>query len=376
MRKHLLSVSALAWEIALAVAIQQKLLDMVPKTLIALGLSAPPLIFFSTRDTMQRCVKRRPRMSLLLFIIVFALVGSGAWFIVFKLQPPRAPDSAAQTDKAISDLGDRITKLSDALAKSPSVDPGVQLSILKNEHETLSKKREELTKQEKEALDNQALTLQSLEEGRRKHLELEDLARKERDVKSRQSKLEWEQRQRQWEEADNARDTDFSNKYIPVADYAITTLYEMLRNVSEQSGQKIVTDFPNDRASVFGSNMLQDGKIVQAQHMMRVGSNSDWEFALVTAAPVRTIQTLGRLTGSWHFRTEILTIKAGSVSVTIRSDERRPEVLKLSFATSRDSTGITWRECPLNAYQKPIADILKELIQNRYNSAPLNPKQP
>ena len=285
---------------------------------------------------------------------------------------PVSTETTSQTDQRIAGLGERIDNLVNTLAQSPSVDPSTQLSILRDEHNRLSEKRDELTKQEKESLKDQALTLQSLEKGRKQHLEKVQVEKRQQELAQQQAKIEREAAQKKAQEANDLRERQFAEQYVPIVDHTITTLYRLLRDVSKEFSEQVFTDFPNDHASVYDSRMLSDGKIVDGEHFIRVGSNEEWEFRVRIAGTPRPDMPVSRRYLGFH-------IQAGMASVQITNPRpmTRPPFLLVSLQiqpTPKEPKELYKEECSFTDYKKPIERVLIELIKNRYNEAPLKPK--
>lgn len=319
-------------------------------------------------------ILRQPPIPRLLWIMLATSVTGLLLFYIANWMTPALALKPSPTDQAISDLDDRITKLSNALAQSPLVDRSVQLSILKDEHDRLSKKREELTKQEKETLDTQALTLQSLEDGKKRYLEAKEVAKQQSELAAQQERIKRENRMKGNEQVQ----IDVAKQCGPIIDHAIATLYQMLRQIEKETGEPLSTDFPRpDRPSIYDSTMLREGKIVGGQHIMRVGSNKDWEFQLGASGPGKSADMISLPDAS-------LVIKAGLAEVIITNGPYMPShsaTLHLTlwvypFAGAR-KVGIKpsyQEECSLTDYHKPIERVLRQLIQSRYIAAPLKPK--
>ena len=319
-------------------------------------------------------IASQPIMPRMLFSVIFASVA--ALISYYTLWTPlKANDghSESQADQSIAELGKRIDNLSETLAKSPAVDASAQLSILKEEHNRLSEKRDELTKQERASLDDQALTLQSLEKRRKQYLEKTQLEKRQTELADQQAKIERETAQKKAQEESELREKQYAERYVPIFDHVIRTLGRMLRDISKQSSEEVFTDFPNGWPSIHGSAMLKDGRIVSGEHFIRVGSNKEWEFHVKTIVlpPGRPVM---RSTEYLRFR-----IEAGGASMAVNVPQYPtiPSPLFLLLTAKQPEGGykeLYREECSLTDYKKPIERVLMELIQNRYNEAPLKPE--
>jgi hypothetical protein len=379
MRRRISPILLFVWEIGMGIGLQQGTFDQVPKTVVALALTVPPLLFFSTRETVHRYTKRFPRMSLAIFVIVFLLAGYAAWFLSYKIPSAKGgQDSAAQNDKAISDFGTRLDKFTEALTRNPSIDADAKLAILKEEHDRLSTQRDELTSQEKQTLDSQALTLQSLEEGRKKYLESKELEKRQNEIAENQRQIKQQEQIKKAEKEREPEEIAFARQFAPVIDYIITTLYQMLRQISSQSGEPISSDFPNDRPSLDGSNLYKNGKIIGGKQIIRVGTSKDWEFELWVAGPRDPLEPRVP-TDRRRFSA---SIRAGLAYIVIVNPEIEPPTFRVTLRVDR-APGFPskpWEKplyeqgCSLSDYKKTIDQALRELIQNRYIAAPITPK--
>jgi hypothetical protein len=317
---------------------------------------------------------------------VFALAGIG-WIIAHVWEPKSPsegfslPTSAAS--EQLTDIDKRLDHLVEAVTRNPSVEADVKLSLLREQHDRLARKREELTSEQKETLEDQEVTLQSLEDGRKRHLADKELQRQQQQLAARQREITSLEATKKLEREIEPIETDFAKKYAPVIEHALTALYRMLLTIAEQSSQTISTDFPAvGQPSIYASNLLKDGKFVNAKHTIRVGSNKEWEFSFVVGGALNAAgnptKPIKRLLG--------LRIESGLASVNI-SSRGEPE-LQLVFwvyppghltrhATRNEPQ--KHEKCALSDHKKPIEEFLKALIQYRYNHSSINtetPKQP
>jgi hypothetical protein len=383
MLRRILPGTLVVWEIAMGIGLQQGLFDEFPRGVVAVALTVPPLIFFSTRETVRRCTNRRPLMSLILFLVVFLLAGGAAWLITFKTKKPN--DSGGQNDHAVSEQlaaqGKRLDSLTEALTRNPNVEADAKLKLLQEEQDRLSKKSEAFTEQEKETFDKQALTLQALEESRKRDLEAEEVRKQQAALATQQREIEKTERLKQSQKEIDGIEIEFAKQHAPLVAHALSTLYQMLRQIAKESGETLTTDLPNDRPSLDGSNLSKDGKLRDGQHIIRVGESKDWEFRL---------KLYGALTpDNYHQGQErpfFLEVRAGLASILIRPPLRRSEEETLRFEYWVDPRqnyrrmGLPYEkplmeeECALAECQKPVERFLMKLIQNRYVAAPLKPK--
>jgi hypothetical protein len=280
--------------------------------------------------------------------------------------PSPATPSPNYTNQ-ITDLGKRLDKLTDAVAKSPSVDPSAQLSILKDEHDKLSEKKDELTKQQRETLDEQGFTIDSLEKGRKLHLQTVEAEQKQKEVAEREAEINRQQQQKAFQQEFEAREKRFAEPYIPCTDYAVTALYELLRSISSVP---ISSDFPGSRPSMYNSRLLKDGRFIDGEQVIRLSSNKEWEFHIVTSGNTPIV-------GPPVHKYLGFQIRAGTANMSIGNEYKERGVYNPSNALLRISCRSGDKElysetCSLSEYQRPIQAALKQLIQTRYNEFPLN----
>lgn len=112
--------------------------------------------------------------------------------------------------------------MSDALTQSPSVDSKAQLSILKDEHDRLSEKKDELTKNEKQILEDQAITLESLESARKDAAAKVELERRQKEIAQRQAEIERENAAKKASEAMELQERKLAQRFVPIYQYATT----------------------------------------------------------------------------------------------------------------------------------------------------------
>jgi hypothetical protein len=362
----------LIWEVALAIGLQKGILiDRVPTELVAAGLVAPPFVFlcYSLRGLVIRV---RKVVSLIIFLLIGLIAGLAAWWIV-SIAPKPAPTSKENTPathKEVAALGSRIDNFSDLFAKSPHVDPDTQLEILKREHDRLSEKKNELTKQEKDSLNEQGLTLQSLEQARKSYLERVETEKRQEELAQRQKEIQDRAAAKVAQERADERKKTLSKPIIPIGDYAIDTLYEMLSKIAKESSESLYSDFSGAHPSIYNSVLQKDGMLMDGEHIIRVGSHKEWEFHVVVALPnphmVMPLKYVG------------FQIQAGNAIMRVGIQYKSMGNYSLENAFLGISCRVGDKElysetCSFSEYQKPIHAALTELIHNRYNEHPLQP---
>lgn len=280
---------------------------------------------------------------------------------------------AADVSQQLTDLVEEVKKLRTDIAKSPSVDPSVQLSILKDEQDRLSKRREELTTQEKETLDKQALTLKSLEEGRQQHAAAAEVEKQQQELAARERQIQ-RQKAAQLEDEEERK---FAIRYAPVLNYVVATLHETLSNIARESSELISTDFSGDRPSIYNSTFLKDGKFQKGKHLISIGSHKEWEFHIRPGGS----DTISRRSLNFQIAAgPIAHMAVPWYSIMTVSSDGNPAALgpvKLNVECVADKGGPRTRkklysESFLESeYQKPIREAINALIQDRYNALPL-----
>ena len=307
------------------------------------------------------------RKKMLSYLIVFAIGGlllCGYWWASRFI----ADAIKTKPDSQIEALAKKLDGLQEAFTKSPSVPDAAKIPILQDQLSELSKNKEALTKREKEILDQSALTLDSLETARKQFQERQKVEQKEQELSKQKEEIAQKQQEKQLDE--QAR--RMAAPMIPVVNYAITTLYNMLRNIS---AEPIYTDFPNNPPSIYQSNLLKDSMLTaRGGHSLRIGSRKEWEFycgvsgfygsggRIADARSFNFSIRAAHLTGS-----PVLTISANGSVTTEFSDG-------LEIVCGSGDKRIFRETCSLTDYEKPLERALKELIQACYNAAPLPPK--
>jgi hypothetical protein len=60
-------------------------------------------------------------------------------------------------------------------------------------------------------------------------------------------------------------------RVLPVFDYTINTLFNMLRDCCQQSDEKLFSDFPGTTPTIYKSNLVKDGQIVGGTNSVSIG---------------------------------------------------------------------------------------------------------
>ena len=189
-------------------------------------------------------------------------------------QVPRPEaESSSQVSKEIADLSKRLEKLNETLGRSPAIDTGAQLGILKGEHERLAEKKDELTKAEKDALEDQAITLESLEAGRKRTAEMRELEKRQKENAQRQTEIERDRQAKEALEANDRIDRGVAERLLPACRYATAKLHQMLAGIAKQSSLKLESDFPVEPPSLEQSKLMRNGKFVNGNHTIRLGGS-------------------------------------------------------------------------------------------------------
>ncbi len=283
-------------------------------------------------------------------------------------QPSKPSEEIAALDK-------RIEKLSDVLTRSPSVDSQAQLDILKDEHDKLAEKKDELTKQDKQSLNDQAITLESLESARKKAAEKLELEKRQNEIAQRQAEINRENALKESKKILERQERDVAERMMPIYQSAVTTLYEKLKGVAEQSSKAINSDFPGgDRPAFERSRLVKDGKLVGGEEIIRLGSDKEWEFHVLITGTPEQMQPQPAV-GLWRPYFTAFKIQAGDSYVTITAPRpmARQPYLSIAFVGAPGSQG-AGGESSFIEYQKPIQQALTALIYDRYNAKPLKPK--
>jgi hypothetical protein len=309
-----------------------------------------------------------------------AMLSAAIGLVLYYVSMWMAVKPGDVVSQQLVDIGHRITKLNDAIVKSPSVDPGVQVSILLDELQRISEK--ELTKPEKDILLSQALTLHSLEKGRKEYIAAAEREKRRQELADREREI----RQQQAAQLDEGREKKFASRYVAVIDYVIATLYETLSNIAKESSEPIFTDFPGDRPSIYNSTVLRDGKLQNGIHIIRVGSHKEWEIS-ITSPGANTDEPIARRSFQFQISAgrrnpfarstdwySVLTVSSAATPVTTEPVKLNVKCIARHGAFS--STELYSESCSGSEYQKPIQAAIGALIQDRYNACPLGKGAP
>lgn len=280
-----------------------------------------------------------------------------------KNQPEQQVEQVSRLSGEINALGKRIEKLGDAFTQNAAIDSKIQLDILKDDHDRLAERKNDLSKAERQALEEQAITLESLERGRKRSTEVAELDKRQRENAERQAQIK---RDAAAQEEQQLR----SERILPSCRYAVIKLYEMLRTVANLCDLQIESDFL-EKPSLEGSRLVKDGVLTPGENVIRLGTDKEWEFH-VRFLPRRPTSQPGR--PDWATDEPTFEIQAGRSRLAIRDYRpsgtmpRPPGLLTLFEAgpENRHSEQSSFKE-----YQGAVDRGLKDLIQDRYNVSPL-----
>lgn len=310
--------------------------------------------------------------SVLLFALAGALLFGGGFYLIAFIHDrlpisqtavsSPAPLSKSDFDAAIADIGRQIGDVRDLNLSDPSKDSGSKLSFLKKEHDRLAEKPE-LTTQQKEVLDDQAITLDSLEAARKDTVARRDIEKKLQENEQRQAEIVRQDSVKKAAEAKDRGDREFAEKFLPIYDYAVMRLNRDLQNIAKLSSEKVISNFPEEQSpSITKSDLVKDGKVGDGEHLLRLGSREGWAFRI----SVNGTQSIPPMQHHIIFR-----IEAGVASVGITAPRPMTSKPYLRVAYTVDKKQISQEVCDFTEYQKPIDRAIKALIDNEYYEHPI-----
>jgi hypothetical protein len=256
---------------------------------------------------------------------------------------------------------DELRQFRDQIIESSSADSGAKLSALHSKASESAKDEEAATKREKEILQHEPLSLDSLEKARQQNEKKLEAERQQAELAKQEQEINREKQQKAFQKDFAAREQRFAAPFIPCVDYAVTALYEMLQSISPEP---IISDFPGSRPSIYNSVLFKDGRFIDGEHIIRVGAHKEWEFHVVTSGNSPMMGGLHKYFG--------FEIRAGTASMGIGNQYRQygnwnPANSDLRISCGAEGKDLYSEKCSFSEYQKPIQAALRQLIQSCYN---------
>lgn len=291
-----------------------------------------------------------PANNIVIYILVFCVAGAVA-VLFYKLSAKKVverqtqdEESQKKADERITKLSEEVQKLRDDFLKSPSVSDDAKLSALKNRAAELAHEQDTFSKREKEMLKEEALSLDSMEKARKEYLERVEIEKQQQELAKRQTEIERQNAIKKAAEQNELREKEFAKQYVPIVDYAVTALANGLRDISKQSSETIISDFPGDRPSIYRSTLIKDGKLVDGEHIIRVDSHTEWEFHVkITGAPRPDMPVGRRFLG--------FQIQAGAASVYITNPRPMMREPYLQVVCRAGDKELYHEDCSFSEYQ-------------------------
>jgi len=152
-----------------------------------------------------------------------------------------------------------------------------QLALLdyKDKEET---KRGEVIK---EIVNTEGVTLEVLGEEWQHVNALLENQRVRAEIQKEQSESQNKQAQEQELETNLQIERLMADEYAPIFDGAIDKLRRMLEGLGNRTGEKIFSDFPST-PTIYSPGFIKDGRIVDGEYFIRLGTNDEWKFWIRT----------------------------------------------------------------------------------------------
>ena len=277
--------------------------------------------------------------------------------------------------------------------------PAVSISILTDEQEKLSQKQIELMQKQK-IISESPVDLQSLRAERINKEALQDVAKQRAEIQKERDEIQAKEARKQ---ADLKRKNDDDKKRqealinerritgqsLAVFNYAINKLHDLISKIASDTGSKIEFDFP-DLPTVYDPNVILDGKMIFGTNIIRLGTNSAWEFKII-ASPRTVVLISARHGYNYSGEFEHLDIMTASNSVesslTIQPIAGRiaglppynsspvPPVDSFAIRLVIANATLIDNQVSFNNFKPGIDEALRSLIESRDAHFPLTIKK-
>ena len=214
-------------------------------------------------------------------------------------------DSLSQNNAVLTNevvgLEKRVAQLIDEFSTNPAVEDPIRIAILNDESEKLGVEIAQLQGQH-EVFDFSNVTLQTLRIERDSEISNRDaildaqkqqasIQQKIADIQTQEqtrsnealAEINAEQakvQQAKDEQIYLSRQRAFAGKILPIFDYVISKLNSTLVAFSRETGEKIYSNFPGINPTIYSSEMVSNGVLVNGTNFICIGTNSAWHFQI------------------------------------------------------------------------------------------------
>jgi hypothetical protein len=251
--------------------------------------------------------KLRKRLALLTIALFVANT------IVVVVENHRKAEKAVKFENEIHSLTNQLVKISDQNLKlrdtisqgfrdishqfstNTAIPPAIRLAILDDALAKVQEKRTVLQKNH-ELFNASATDMETLRAERNNELDLQENQKRQAaiqqevyELESRENVAEALKYQQLKEQGLLKSKKILADQILPVFEYVVSGLGRKLDDISKQTREKIFSNIPGETPSVYASDLVKDGIIINGTNFICVGTNSAWNFIIsTTVAPLQT----------------------------------------------------------------------------------------
>jgi hypothetical protein len=122
---------------------------------------------------------------------------------------------------------------------------------------------------------------------------------------------------------------DLSAGILPAFDYLVTDLSKMLEIDSRESGETFFCNIPGGLPSIYSSDLVKNGIIVNGTNSMGIGTNSAWEFSISSTVDPVTLDDLNRIQGRFASINVASQTTNGESLLTVFADDYGAQVMRM-----------------------------------------------
>jgi hypothetical protein len=242
------------------------------------------------------------RKGLLIITLILFILNQLANFIGNYNKDKQAKADNRDLNYKISGLTNQLTKsegklddLQQAIRTDTRIPEAVRMTLLSNELKNISEQQDQLLKSHElfnaEAPDIETLRTErqsdlALLENKKKQAALQqeiENIQKQKAADAAELNAEQAAKDQQWADEELIKSEKLlANQILPVFDFTISELDKMLAKYSDETGQARYSDFAGETPSVYASNLVKNGLIVNGINTIGLGTNPVWNFRIST----------------------------------------------------------------------------------------------
>lgn len=200
-----------------------------------------------------------------------------------------------QLTNSLSENLKQFQELSEEFSTNSSIAIAIRVGILTNALDHAIAEGDELQKSH-ELFDVSSVDINAVRAERDRELAIQENQAKQEKLQQELNNIQAQQdaAKQAVEDAEQKREAEkelfdkekmLSSPALPVFDYTIRKLYEILDGVSKGSGWTISSDFPGQIPTLYASALASNGIVTNGTNYLTLGTNSAWNFEISAHVP-------------------------------------------------------------------------------------------